>query len=200
MIIGITGLIGSGKSTAARILSEHGAALIDADKIAREVIDLYPALLKKLVRRFGHDILTPTGRLRRKKLAALAFADEQATHQLNHLTHPYIVREIRKRMKRAVRQSSFVVIDAPLLLGSAIEKDMDWVLVIHAGEEIRLKRLLRRGMTASDVRRRMRAQLPFAEFRRRADRLILNNGSPISLEKRLLTFLEKIAAARPGIG
>ena len=200
MIIGITGLIGSGKSTAARILSEHGVALIDADKIAREVIELYPVLLKKLVQQFGGSILTPSGRLRRKKLAALAFADEQATQQLNLLTHPYIAREIRTQTKRAVRQSSFVVVDAPLLLGSAIEKDMDLILVIHAGEKIRLKRLLKRGITASDARRRMRAQLPFAEFRRRADRLILNSGSPASLEKKLLAFLKKITALRPRIG
>ncbi len=200
MIIGITGLIGSGKSTAARILSEHGAALIDADKIAREVIELYPALLKKLVRQFGGSILTPSGRLRRKKLATLAFADEQATQQLNRLTHPYIAREIRTQTKRAIGRSSLVVIDAALLLGSAIEKDMDLILVIHAGEEIRLKRLLKRGTTTSDARRRMRAQLPFAEFRRRADRLIVNSGSPASLEKKLLAFLKKIAAVRPGIG
>ncbi len=200
MIIGITGLIGSGKSTAARILSKHGAALIDADKIAREVIELYPALLKKLVRCFGHDILTPSGRLRRKRLAALAFADEKATQQLNLLTHPYIAREIRTQTKRAIGQSSLVVVDAALLLGSAIEKDIDLILVVHAGEEIRLKRLLKRGMTASDARRRMRAQLPFAEFSRRADRLMLNSGSPASLEKKLLAFLKKIAAVRPGIG
>ncbi len=200
MIIGITGLIGSGKSTAARILSKHGAALIDADKIAREVIALYPALLKKLVRLFGGSILTPSGRLRRKKLATLAFADEQATQQLNLLTHPYIAREIRKQMRLAMRQSSLVVVDAPLLLGSEIEEDMDQILVIHAGKEIRLKRLLKRGMEASDARRRMRAQLPFAEFRRRADRLILNSGSLASLERKLLTFLKKIAAVQPGIG
>ncbi len=200
MIIGITGLIGSGKSTAARILSEHGAALIDADKIARQVIELYPALLKKLVRCFGHDILTPSGRLRRKKLAALAFADEQATQQLNLLTHPHIAREIKTQTKRAVRQGLLVVVDAALLLDSAIEKDVDLILVIHAGEEIRLKRLLKRGMAASDAGRRMCAQLPFAEFRRRADRLILNNGSRMSLENKLVTFLEKIAAVSPGIG
>ena len=200
MIIGITGLIGSGKSTAARILAEHGAALIDADKIAREVIELYPALLKKLVRQFGGSILMPSGRLRRKKLAALAFAGEQATRQLNRLTHPYIVREIRKQTKRALRQSSLVVVDAPLLLGSAIEKDMDWILVIHAGEKVRLQRLVKRGMAATDAHRRMRTQLPFTEFRRRADRLILNNGSLISLEKKLLAYLEKIAADRLGIG
>lgn len=200
MIIGITGLIGSGKSTAARILAEHGAVLIDADKIAREVIKLYPALLKKLVRQFGSSILTPSGRLKRKRLAALAFADEQASRQLNHLTHPYIAREIRKQMRPAVRQSSLVVIDAPLLLGSEIEEEMDWILVIHAGEKVRLQRLLKRGMTATDAHRRIRAQLPIADFRRRADRLILNNGSLISLQKTLLAYLKKIAAERPGIG
>ncbi len=200
MIIGITGLIGSGKSTAARILSKHGAALIDADKIAREVIDLYPALLKKLVRRFGHDILTPSGRLRRKKLATLAFTDSRSTRQLDKIIHPYIRREIIRQMSEKSRRSEVVIVDAALLLSSPIARQMDRILVIHAGEEIRLKRLLKRGMTASDARRRMRAQLPFAEFSRRADRLMLNSGSPASLEKKLLAFLKKIAAVRPGIG
>ena len=200
MIIGITGLIGSGKSTAARILSEHGAALIDADKIARQVVNDYPAVLKKLARRFGKGVLTTTGRLSRTRLAAVAFADDDSRRDLNEIIHPYIVREIRRRMKELSRRHEHVVVDAPLLLGSAIEKDMDLILVIHAGEEIRLKRLLKRGMAASDAGRRMCAQLPFAEFRRRADRLILNNGSRMSLENKLVTFLEKIAAVSPGIG
>lgn len=200
MYIGLTGLIGAGKSTAAQILASHGAATIDADQIAREVIGLYPALLKKLVTRFGKSILTPTGKLRRKKLAAVAFADEQARQQLNDIIHPYIGREIKRRMKRLSRHHQVVVIDAALLLGSSIEDEMDRILVIHASKQVRLHRLLKRGLTREDALMRMQRQLPFNELRRRADRLIMNQDSLSSFEKKVADYLKKIMSGQPGNG
>lgn len=200
MFIGLTGLIGAGKSTAAQILASHGAATIDADQIAREVIGLYPALLKKLVTRFGKSILTPTGKLRRKKLAAVAFADEQARQQLNDIIHPYIGREIKRRMKRLSRRHQVVVIDAALLLGSSIEDEMDRILVIHASKQVRLHRLLKRGLTREDALMRMQRQLPFNELRRRADRLIMNQDSLSSFEKKVADYLKKIMSGQPGNG
>lgn len=200
MYIGLTGLIGAGKSTAAQILASHGAATIDADQIAREVIGLYPALLKKLVTRFGKSILTPTGKLRRKKLAAVAFADEQARQQLNDIIHPYIGREIKRRMKRLSRRHQVVVIDAALLLGSSIEDEMDRILVIHASKQVRLHRLLKRGLTREDALMRMQRQLPFNELRRRADRLIMNQDSLSSFEKKVADYLKKIMSGQPGNG
>lgn len=200
MFIGLTGLIGAGKSTAARILASHGAAIIDADQMAREVIKLYPASLKKLTAQFGKSILSPTGKLRRKKLAAVVFADEQARQQLNDIIHPYIVREIRRRMKLLSRHHQVVVIDAALLLGSGIEDDMDQILVIHASQGVRLHRLLMRGLTREDALMRMQRQLPFSEFRRRADRLILNQDSLSSLENKVANYLKKITSEQAGIG
>ena len=200
MFIGLTGLIGAGKSTAARIMATHGAAIIDADQIAREVVDLYPALRKKLVARFGKSILTPTGQLRRKKLAEVAFADEEAGQQLNSIIHPYIGREIKRRMKQLSRRHQVVVIDAALLLDSSVEDDMDQILVIHASREIRLYRLVSRGMSEADVRQRMQRQLPFAEFKRRADQLILNQDSVRAFENKVASYLKKIVLVHPGIG
>jgi len=192
MIIGVTGLIGSGKSTAARMLGDMGAAHIDADKIAHEVVVDHPALLKKLVRRFGRAILTESGRLSRPRMAEAAFADDNSRRELNEITHPYIVREIRRQIKQLSRRCEHVIVDAALLLGSVIEKEMDCILVVHAGQKTRLQRLQVRGMTRPDALRRMRGQLPLAEFRRRADRLILNNGSPAALRNKLAAFLKKI--------
>lgn len=200
MYIGLTGLIGAGKSTVAQILARNGAAIIDADQIAREVIDLYPALLKKLTARFGKNILTPAGKLRRKKLAAVVFADESARRELNSVIHPYIGREIKRRMKQLSRANQIVVIEAALLLGSSIESDMNTVLVIHASKQVRLRRLLKRGLTREDALLRMKRQLPLSEFRRRADRLILNQDSLRSLEKKVVSYFKKIIREHPGNG
>jgi dephospho-CoA kinase len=200
MFIGLTGLIGAGKSTAARILASHGAAIIDADQIAREVIDLYPPLLKKLATQFGKGILTPNGKLRRKKLATVAFANEETKQQLNSITHPYICREIRRRMKQLSRQYQVVVIDAALLLGSSVEGDMDQILVIHASKRVRLKRLLKRGLAREDALLRMDRQLPFNEFKRCADRLIMNQDSLGVFEKKVANFLLKIFKKQSIIG
>ncbi|MDH3891594.1 MAG: dephospho-CoA kinase [candidate division Zixibacteria bacterium] len=200
MYIGLTGLIGSGKSTAAQILASHGAAVIDADHVAREVIDLYPELLAKLVACFGEDILTPTGKLRRKKLAMLAFAGERARQELNSIMHPYIGREIRRRMTRLSIGHQVVVIDAALLLGSSIEDDMDQILVIHASQSVRLGRLLKRGLAREDALMRMSRQLPFSAFKQCADRLIVNQDSLGSLEKKVANYFKTITSERPGNG
>lgn len=193
MFIGLTGLIGAGKSTAARILASHGASIIDADQIAREVTDLYPPLLKKLATQFGKDILTPIGKLRRRKLATVAFANEETKQQLNSIIHPYICREIRRRMKQLSRQYQVVVIDAALLLGSSVEGDMDQILVIHASKRVRLKRLLKRGLAREDALLRMDRQLPFNEFKRCADRLIMNQDSLGVFEKKVAIFFKRFS-------
>ena len=200
MYIGVTGLIGAGKSTAAQMLATHGAAIIDADQIAREVVDLYPALLIKLAARFGDSILSPTGKLRRNKLATIAFADEESRQHLKRIIHPYIGREIKRRMKRLNQDHRIVVVDAALLLGSSIEAEMDQILVIHASRQVRLKRLLKRGLTRKDALTRMARQLPLSVFKGRADRLILNQDSLGLLEKKEVNCLKKIMSEWPGNG
>ena len=200
MFIGLTGLIGAGKSTAAQILASHGAVIIDADQIAREVIDLYPALLKKLAAQFGKGILTPTGKLRRRKLAEVVFSDEKARQHLNSIIHPYIYREIKRRMKPLSRQYQVVVIDAALLLGSDIEGDMDQIIVIHASKRVRLQRLLKRGLAREDALMRMDRQLPFNEFKRCADRLIMNQENLGSFKRKVVNYLLKILEKQPRIG
>ncbi|MFH1374959.1 MAG: dephospho-CoA kinase [bacterium] len=192
MYIGITGQIGSGKTTATKIIASFGAAVIDADRIGRQVVDRSPTLLKRLVRQFGPEILTPSGRLSRHRLARLAFADEAAKRQLDHIVHPYLLKELRRQMRQKASRYDVVVIDAALLLDWELDREVDWVLVIHASRETRLGRLLERGLTRLDALARMRSQLPFREYQKRADRVILNNTTPEKLEPRLRHFYRKI--------
>jgi dephospho-CoA kinase len=185
MVIGVTGQIGSGKSTAAAILGALGAVVIDADRIGREVVDKNPQLRQRLADEFGDDVLTSEGNLRRKRLAAKAFANAEAKAKLNELVHPYLLDELRQRVNQWEARGRVVVIDAALLLDWKLDYEIDYTLVIHAGLDTRLSRLAERGISRADTLARQQAQLPFTEYRRRADRVILNRGSIDDLRRKL---------------
>ncbi|MEA1981643.1 MAG: dephospho-CoA kinase [candidate division Zixibacteria bacterium] len=191
MLIGITGQIGSGKSTAAKILKQMGMAVIDADKIGKRVVDKTPALLKKLVKQFSSVILTKSGNLRRKKLAELAFENEKSKKKLNALVHPYLLKELTSQIKQKSKKSEYVVVDAALLLDWRLDKKMDITIVIHASLKDRLKRLNDRGISQKDALSRQKAQLPFSEYRKRADIMILNNQTECELKKKLKKIITK---------
>jgi len=200
MRIGLTGQIGSGKTTAAKILSSFGAAVISADEIGREIVDRSLPLRSRLARRFGTDILTKGGRLRRSLLASKAFFDSASTKALNDLVHPYLLKELRRQLKELERTHEVVVVDAALLLYWNLDREMDLTLVIHAGEGTRMERTEKRGISVSDAKARQAAQLPYADFRGRASRLILNNGSVADLRRKLSDWYRKFAAKRSGSG
>lgn len=185
MVIGVTGQIGSGKSTAAAVLASLGGVVIDADRIGREVVDRSVDLRQKLAEEFGQDILTERGNLRRKRLAAKAFANREARQKLNCLVHPYLLEELRGRVNRWEARGRVVVIDAALLLDWKLDYEIDYTLVIHAGLDLRLQRLAERGISRADALARQQAQLPFSEYRRRADRVILNRGTIDDLRRKL---------------
>ena len=163
MVIGLTGQIGAGKSTAARILATFGATVIDADRIGHQVVAESSALRQQLARAFGDDIFDRKGGLLRKKLAARAFVSKKTRDQLNSLVHPYLLKTLRSRLAREMKRGP-VVIDAALLLQWRMDREVDLVLVIHAGWALRLQRAVRRGLSVSDVAARQRAQLPYREF------------------------------------
>ena len=188
MIIGLTGQIGAGKSAAARILRGIGALIVDADRIGRQVVDGSPAVRKKLAASFGKDILGERGELKRRKLASKAFADKRGRDILNSIVHPYLLKELRRQVKAGANKYPAVVIDAALLLFWGMDREVDLTLVIHASRRERLNRMAERGISRADALARERSQLPYAEFQRRADRLILNNGSLKDLERKLTAF------------
>ncbi|MBU8933119.1 MAG: dephospho-CoA kinase [candidate division Zixibacteria bacterium] len=192
MIIGLTGQIGGGKSTAASILKSCGAAIVDADLIGRQVVNRSDVLRRKLARRFGKDIIDSNGMLNRKKLATRAFQTEQTKTALNQLVHPYLLKELRLRVQSLQKTHNVVVIDAALLLNWDMDDEVDFVLVIHAALEDRLRRLVIRGMARTDAEARQHAQLSLREYKERSDRVILNNGSLAVLRKKMLRFWNQL--------
>lgn len=188
MFVGVTGQIGSGKSTAARILGEFGGVVIGADEVGRYVVEHSKALLTRLAKTFGADILIAPGELDRQKLANRAFADNASRDKLNQLVHPYLLRELDRRMKKQAEKNRVVIVDAALIPNWGMCSTLDFVLLVHASAKLRHERLVARGVDPKDARARQKAQLPFAAYRECADRMVLNNSS----EERLRRKLERI--------
>ena len=175
--MGLTGGIGSGKSTVARMLAERGAVVVDADQIARELVEPGGAALAELVTEFGPRILQADGSLSRAELAALAFSDPRATERLNAIMHPLIRAEAERRIGEEP-QAPVVVYDMPLLVETGQRDLVDVVVVVDVPEEVQLDRAVRlRGLDEDDVQRRMSVQASRADRLARADVVIDNSGS-----------------------
>lgn len=175
--IGLTGGIGSGKSTVAGMLEARGAVIIDADAIARGLVEPGQPALVALVDEFGESILQPDGSLSRASLASLAFRDPGTTDRLNAIMHPLIAEESRRLMDSAP-SDAVVVYDMPLLVETGQQSLVDMVVVVDVPEEMQVERAVgMRGLDAEDVRRRMAVQATRDQRRAVADVVIENSGS-----------------------
>ncbi|WP_158891206.1 dephospho-CoA kinase [Amycolatopsis anabasis] len=175
--VGLTGGIGAGKSTVASRLAEHGAVLIDADRIAREVVEPGTEGLAEVVAAFGEDVLTPEGALDRAALAARAFADEESRRRLNAIVHPRVGARTAELMAQAA-PDAIVVHDLPLLVEGGLAPHYHLVVVVDAPVDVRVARLVEaRGMAEADARARVAAQAT-EEQRRAAADVWLDNGGP----------------------
>lgn len=176
-MVGLTGGIGSGKSTVARILAERGAIVVDADAIAREVVEPGRPALTRLVEAFGPEILRPDGSLDRAALAARAFAPgaEEERRRLEGITHPAIAEEFLRRIAEAPADG-IVVHDVPLLVESTRGYDYGAVIVVEAPREARLERLAARGVPRADAEWRMDLQATDADRRAVATWVVDNGG------------------------
>lgn len=179
MRVALTGGIGSGKSTVARMLAERGAVVVDADAIAREIVEPGTAALREICEAFGDDVIDDDGRLRRARLAQIVFADSDALSRLNAITHPRIA-ERSAELIASAPADAVVVYDMPLLVeqGPAALQGWDAVVVVDAPDEVRIERLAARGIDAADARRRIDAQASRAERIAVADYLV-DNGSDL---------------------
>jgi dephospho-CoA kinase len=176
--VGLTGGIGAGKSTVAALLVDRGAVLVDADQIARELVEPGGAALAELVTEFGPRILQADGSLSRGELARLAFSEPRATVRLNEIMHPLIRAEAQRRMA-AQPDANVMVYDMPLLVETAQADLVDVVVVVDVPEEAQVDRAVRlRGLDEQDVRRRMAVQASRADRLAIADVVIDNSGSP----------------------
>lgn len=177
--IGLTGGIGSGKSTVADLLSSEGFLIVDADQVARDIVEPGQPALAELVEAFGEDILKPDGTLDRPGLAAKAFISEEQTALLNAITHPRIAEESARRFAEAeARGDKVAVYDMPLLVEKGLNRKMDLVIVVDVEVEERVRRLVaKRGLSEEDVRRRIASQVPDDIRLQAADIVVDNNGS-----------------------
>jgi dephospho-CoA kinase len=198
LMIGLTGGIGSGKSTVAASLARRGAIVIDADAIAREVVEPGMPALARLVERFGADILAPDGSLDRPALAAKAFVSDETRKELEGITHPAIGAEFIRRVSEAPKDA-IVVHDVPLLVEANRAGDYAGVIVVDAPVDVRLARLVDRGVAREDAERRMALQASDEERRKVATWWIDNAGDVDALEKQIETVwtdLQKMSRDR----
>lgn len=181
--IGLTGGIGAGKSTVSATFAECGGIVVDGDVIAREVVEPGTDGLAALVDEFGDDILLPSGALNRPALAAKAFTDDEHRAALNGIVHPLVARR-RAEIIAAVFEDEVVVEDIPLLVESNMAPLFPLVVVVHADAELRVKRLITRGMDEADARARIAAQASDEQRRAVADVWLDNSGTEAALIER----------------
>ncbi|MDA8369868.1 MAG: dephospho-CoA kinase [Nocardiopsaceae bacterium] len=197
--VGLTGGIGSGKSSVARRLSERGALVIDADAIAREVVEPGTSGLAEIVAEFSEDVLTPEGALDRPRLGEIVFADEAKLARLNAIVHPRVGARTEELMRRA-DEGTIVVYDVPLLVENGLTELYDLVIVVDTPVETQVERVVaNRGMPEDQVRARIKVQATRKERLAAADFVIDNSGSPKALDARVAEVwaeLKRRAATR----
>jgi len=181
VVVGLTGGIGSGKSTVASLLSGRGAVIVDADLIARQVVEPGGPAYDPIVARFGPAVVASDGTLDRPALAAIVFADESARLALEAITHPAIQTEMARQMLEHVEGTAPIILDIPLL--KVRREPMMGVIVVDLPEEVAVARLVAfRDFDEGDARRRIAAQMSRDERRALADIVVDNSGSPDQLE------------------
>lgn len=194
--IGLTGGIGSGKSTVAALLVEHGAHLVDADRIAREVVEPGTPGLAAVVEAFGDGVLSPDGTLDRPALAAIVFADPEQRARLDAVVHP-LVRARAAELVAAVPAGAVVVQDVPLLVETGQAGSYDLVLVVQASLDVRLARLAERGTPEADARARIAGQATDEQRAAVADVVVHNDGSRDELAAQVAAFWrDRVVPAR----
>jgi dephospho-CoA kinase len=196
LLVGLTGGIGSGKSTASHLLAARGALVVDADRLAHDAVAPGSDGFDAVVERFGDAMVRSDGTLDRSALATVVFADDVARADLEAIVHPRVRREITASIARA-GGDDIVVVDSPLLMETGADERFPVVVVVTASPETRMRRLIERGMTGTDARSRMDAQAPLEEKVARADVVLDNDGTLLELEaqvERLWADLRRRAA------
>jgi dephospho-CoA kinase len=183
--VGLTGGIGSGKSAVSALLAEHGAVVVDADLLAREVVEPGTVGLERVVAEFGPEVLRPDGTLDRAGLARVVFPDPQRREALNAIVHPLVAARTAE-LVAAAPPRSVVVHDVPLLTENALAPAYDVVVVVDVPEEVQIERLTRlRGMPAADAHARIAAQASRAQRLAVADVVLDNSGTPAQLAEQV---------------
>lgn len=200
-VIGLTGGIASGKSSVAKLLSAEGAEVIDADLLARQAVQPGRAAYTAVVSAFGPKVVGADGQLDRQRLGALVFADEVRRKQLEGLIHPYVREETEKQRAEIARRrpEALIVLDVPLLFESEMDRGLAEIVVVYVPRDVQLERLMRRdGLSESDARARIAAQLDLEIKRRRATRVIDNGGSREETRRQVAALYQDLVGKNSG--
>lgn len=195
--LALTGGIGSGKSTVAKLFAQRGAIIIDADAISRSLMEPGQPVLAQVVETFGQHLLDAQGHLDRQALADIVFADENARQQLNAIVHPAVRHESKRQLDAAIAadpEHAVVIQDIPLLVETGQAQKFDGVIVVFTDQEIRLERLVTsRGMSANDAQARIAAQASDEQRRAVADWIIDNSGTLEATEDQVDVVWQELA-------
>jgi dephospho-CoA kinase len=201
LLVGLTGGIGSGKSTVASMLESRGAVVFDADLFARHAIDPGTPGHPQVVEEFGPEVLTEEGEVDREALATMVFRDPEARRRLEAIVHPEVARQLREALVPYRDTKRIVVYSVPLLVEAGLRSAFDVIVVVSASEEARVERLARdRGMSEDAARARILAQVSDPEREEVADFVIRNDGSLQDLEREVVMVweaLQRRATAEP---
>ncbi len=200
IIAGLTGGIATGKSTVAAFLKQAGAVLIDADKIAHDVVRRGLPAWNRIVERFGDGILVESGEIDRAKLGSIIFNDPASRDGLNRIVHPFVRLEIDRRMKDVQSRTpgAVVIQDIPLLFESGMDGLVPTIIVVYVPESLQRARLIARNhLSAKEAMARIRSQMSIEEKRRRADILIDNSGTREQTHARSIAVYEILKNTLP---
>lgn len=187
IVVGLTGGIGSGKSTISNMLIERNIPVIDADKISREVLIIYPEVLWSIKKEFGEEVFDENDNLNRKKLGAIIFSNEISKKKLENIIIPYIKKEISDKIEKYVKSGEkLCIVDAPTLIENNLHKYMDEVIIIVVSKKIQIKRVMARdSLSKKDALNRINNQMPLKEKLKYATYTIDNSGTISHTEEQL---------------
>ncbi|MCA5012988.1 MULTISPECIES: dephospho-CoA kinase [unclassified Enterococcus] len=192
MILGLTGGIATGKSTVVEIFKDEGFPIVDADIIAREIVEPGTPGLQAVVDAFGSELLFADGSLNRKKLGKIIFSDKQKRERLNQVLSPFLREAILTDIARKKNLSSLVIVDIPLLYEGGYDAVVDQVAVVYIPEELQLSRLMKRDdLSALEAEQRIDSQMPIEEKKNRADIIFDNQKTTEETKKQVKKWLSK---------
>jgi dephospho-CoA kinase len=195
LLIGVTGGIACGKTEVSKVFQKKGAIILSGDRIGKEVVEKNKKILKELANTFGKEILNKNQSLNRRKLGDVAFASKESKEKLNKIIHPYLLRELRKRINhlRRKRDKDVVVIDAALIVEWGLQKELDYLIFVESKREDKIKRLQnQKGYSRKEAIDRIKSQLPEMTKKRLADFVIKNDKGLKELKRKAENVWERI--------
>ena len=200
IIAGLTGGIASEKSTVAAMLAEAGARVVDADRIAHQVVRKGQPAWHDIVAHFGETILKHNGEIDRDALGALVFNDTEAKHTLNRIVHPRVFESMAKEIQQLADEhpDDLVIMDVPLLIESGLHATLPIVILVYVPTSVQKERLMRRdGLSAADATARIRSQMPIDDKRAHAHYIIDNTGEPDATRRQVHDIYQRILSGEP---